>query len=502
VFRTTNATLGWSNLLETDFVGQVNAVGTTQYIDTPPIGFTYTYYVATRDVNSNESTYSPALTLVWTGPSATATPASITTNQPFTASLAAFQGTGYWSTNGGSTWHSYPTNGTNVLISNALTLLCYAVGATTSATNSNTYTWDTNAPAVGASPTTTTNIGPLTVALTATENWGWWSTNAGATWASYSTAGATLVLSNSRSLLVYGQDALGNRGPTNSNAYTIIDLSPPVLGVEPGSCITNLPFTATLTLNEPTGYWSTNEGATWTAFLNTTTTLAISNNTTLLTWGEDASTNRTATNRTTYVFLPHLVRFTALVQPRLERLVLATETARGAHESYQLTYAWRSSGTEAWTPLAAETLSAGTGPFTLRDLTNLMAPTNLPSSGVIDLRVVCVLSNVEGAERLVKNLDLSAFGSARDELSKACALNNPYRGEPGGVQILNLTADSRASVHWISGRPLVELPPVNARGATYWNARDKSGNLVPPGTYLVRIVGSKGEKIIPVMVMP
>ncbi|MBN8217393.1 MAG: right-handed parallel beta-helix repeat-containing protein [Spirochaetes bacterium] len=581
VYRSTNALLGWSNLVDAEFLAQVAAVGTTNYVDAPPVGYNWNYYVAVRDANSNECAYSPGISVPWFAASATATPGNLTTNAPFTAALAVNTGTGWWSTNGGANWYSYPTAGTNVIISNARTLLAYAVDGAVSATNTYTYAWDSVAPTAGFSPGSLTTNVAFTVSLTTTENNGFYSTNGGASWVAYTTAGTNLVISNGVVLRVFARDGAGNTSATNTATY-VLDLTPPVIGVSPLPGLTNAPFTVTLTANENSGYWSTNGGANWYSFPTTGTNFIISNSLTLLTYGRDilsnysatnsstwtfdngapvvgvspagcltnvafsaalsttkdyaywstndganwwqfgtggtnvlvsANTsllyygrdgagNNSATNRADYTFLATLTRFTAKADARKGLLVLQCETDRGVNDRYGLAFSLRPAAGGAWTPVPDGALLASATNFQETSTTNRLLVSNLAASNLVDLRAVTTGGGMEGGELVLRAFDLSVFGGMQDDLSKACALNNPYRGEAAGIQLLNLSADSKVTVHALSGRLVVELPPVSSRGAVSWNARDKAGNPVPAGTYLLRVVSAKGEKVLPVMVMP
>ncbi|MBI4979263.1 MAG: T9SS type A sorting domain-containing protein [Spirochaetes bacterium] len=153
-------------------------------------------------------------------PTAACTPADMTTNKTFTASLDVDTNDGYWSTNN-VTYYKFTTAGTNISISRTTTVWYFGSNADgVSAKSSNRYVFDTTAPNVSGAPAGLTTNSSFTVTLDVNENHGYWSTN-GSAYSSFTTSGTSITVSRTTTLSYYGRDILGNTSGTNSITYTV-----------------------------------------------------------------------------------------------------------------------------------------------------------------------------------------------------------------------------------------------------------------------------------------
>ncbi|MBI4978973.1 MAG: fibronectin type III domain-containing protein [Spirochaetes bacterium] len=245
---------------------------------------------------------------------------SITTNQPFTVHLYTAENFGNWSTNGGAMWYQFTTAGTTVFITGSVTLQYFNrnVNSNCSATNSVIYTINTNVltntnlitNTVAVDVDTMTTNQPFTVHLYVAENFGVWSTNGGAAWYQFTTAGATVPINGSVTLLYFSRNATSNCSVTNSVVYTIDTVAPVVtltLGAS-NNVYASAQVTEYLSVNENSGFWSTN-GGTWNSFDTNGVDVAINRCTTLQYYARDGVGNTSATNSRYYGILYVTNRF-------------------------------------------------------------------------------------------------------------------------------------------------------------------------------------------------
>ncbi|MBL8993402.1 MAG: hypothetical protein JNM63_08685, partial [Spirochaetia bacterium] len=261
-----------------------------------------------RDSLGNTSvTNQRVYTFDTTAPVVTASHYNRTTNQAFTLNLYTTEDSGYYSVNGGA-FVAFAAPKASLTIASTSTVLYYGRDSlgNTSATNQRVYIFDTSAPVVDASiPSLTTNQ-VFTVALSTTENSGYFSTN-GSAFAPYTVVGTNLIISGTTTLLFYGRDVLGNTSATNTRTYTLIwgDITPPTVNASLPSLVTNEVFNVALTTTENFGYFSTN-GSPYVSFTTAGTNLTIRETTTLSFYGRDTNGNTSPTNVRFYS-MPSLV---------------------------------------------------------------------------------------------------------------------------------------------------------------------------------------------------
>jgi hypothetical protein len=194
------------------------------------------------------------------------------TNRSFVIQLDTTEADGYWGTNGG-TWNSFADSNIITIETGTAYLLFYGKDAlgNTGITTSNAYSWDITAPSVSVSSGPTGNVitnAGFAIQLTTDEDFGYWSTN-GSNWDNFSGTTAFInVVVSTPYLIMYGEDQYRNKSTVSTNMYTWDQVSPVVsiISGPTGNYTNNAAFGVTLTNDEALGYWSTNDGATWTSF--------------------------------------------------------------------------------------------------------------------------------------------------------------------------------------------------------------------------------------------
>jgi hypothetical protein len=171
---------------------------------------------------TNAATYSIVDT---NAPTVGGAPTNLFSSNSFTVNLTVDEEDGWWSTNG-SPYVSFSTQGVAIPIGRTTTLAYFGLDAAgnCSATNVRTYTVlaDTAAPVVSVSPSSGVFSGPVLASLSVNEEYGYWSTNGGQSWAPFGPAGARVACSNNVTLLAFGRDAAGNQSATNQFVYAIV----------------------------------------------------------------------------------------------------------------------------------------------------------------------------------------------------------------------------------------------------------------------------------------
>jgi hypothetical protein len=193
-----------------------------------------------------------------------------------------------------------------VSIENGTSTLTYYgrdIYGNTSATNTNSYSWDTTAPVAGVSAgpvgSLVTNAS-FSITLTNSDGTGYWSTNNGGIWNAFTLATNFLIVVDTPSLRFYSADVYGNVSSTNIYTYTWG--SAPVVTIISGptnSITTNQGFNITLESTQSNGYWSTN-GSLWGVFASNTNVSIAFGTEYLLFYGNDGIGNVSATNSNAY----------------------------------------------------------------------------------------------------------------------------------------------------------------------------------------------------------
>ncbi len=211
----------WSTAVNTDLLGE----GTNYY----------TFLAVTTNNLSN--TYILTNIVDRTAPVVSLDPGgSFTTNQAFTLNVSVNEDNGYWSTNNGAAWNTMTAAGAdNLNITTDTSIIYYGrdTAGNSSATNTNTYSFDTAAPVVTITSGPDSNIitnQAFAIQLTASENWGYWSTN-GIPYQQFNdTLPLNIPVNTTTTLTFYGEDAFANNSGTNTVTYTF-DTTPPVITV-------------------------------------------------------------------------------------------------------------------------------------------------------------------------------------------------------------------------------------------------------------------------------
>lgn len=154
------------------------------------------------------------------------------------------------------------------------------------------------APIVTAPANFTTNQ-PFTLTLSADRNSGFVSTNSGVSWNAFPMGSTNIALSATRTFLFYGFDGTSTSA-TNTRTYTFDTTAPAVSGAQ-ADLATNAAFTVNLSVNEDSGYWSTN-GSPYASFTTTGVSIPIAATTTLRFFGRDDLGNTSPTNTRVYTF--------------------------------------------------------------------------------------------------------------------------------------------------------------------------------------------------------
>jgi hypothetical protein len=144
---------------------------------------------------------------------------SYTTNQSFSVTLSVDKNSGYWSTNS-HPYSSFPAGTVIVPITTTRTLRYYGqdIALHTSSTQVKIYTIDTAAPLITVKKS---NTSPATIWFTVDESFGFWSTNAGATYHQFPKGTTNVPITSSKTFKYYGQDKWGNTSSTQTSAYVI-----------------------------------------------------------------------------------------------------------------------------------------------------------------------------------------------------------------------------------------------------------------------------------------
>jgi hypothetical protein len=142
---------------------------------------------------------------------------NVTTNQAFGVTLSVDRNFGYWSTNG-SVFNQFPTGTASLTVVTTTTMKYFGMdaGLNSSATQKRIYMFDTTAPVVTAQRSGTN------ISLSVNENWGYWSTNGGVNYSSFSQGTINIPIHKTTTYKYYGQDKWGNTSIiTQSNTFII-----------------------------------------------------------------------------------------------------------------------------------------------------------------------------------------------------------------------------------------------------------------------------------------
>ncbi len=98
--------------------------------------------------------------------------------------------------------------------------------------------------------------------------------------------------------------------------------------------------------------------------------------------------------------------------------------------------------------------------------------------------------------------DEIGFTVVRDDLSRVFAYPNPFRAGSGrSVTIAGLPRVAHIQIFDEHGRLIRELAEADGNGGVLWDGRDKEGNSVPSGVYLVRVRANSGEQFTKIAVV-
>ncbi|MBN8215832.1 MAG: fibronectin type III domain-containing protein [Spirochaetes bacterium] len=130
-------------------------------------------------------------------------------------------------------------------------------------------------------------------------------------------------------------------------------------------------------------------------------------------------------------------------------------------------------------------------------------PTGYDTARAVDVRLVATFAGGEiSAPLILSNIDLSVFFQAASDLTRAAAVNNPWRGEGDGIAFVNLTGHTAVKIFTISGKLVADLKaPVDGSGRVVWSL---GGARSPgPGIYLAILHDpAVPKKMLRVMVLP
>lgn len=450
------------------------------------------------------------LTFGTNAPVISGAPLSTVTNQSFTVALGVNENYGYWSTNGGITFSSFTTNGTNISITKDTTLLYYGcdVLGYTGVTNSRTYIFDTNAPMISGAPASFTTNLAFIVSMAMNEDYGYWSTN-GSVYSTFAIPGTNILIGSSTTLSYYGKDVLGNTSVTNTRFYII-----------------------------GTGYPDTPQFP---------AALAVDGNTIRLLW-KDASSNETAfhiyrsiddlsyacagsvaagvtnfidtglTCNTMYYYRviatnaagASMQSATASVYTAVESVVSALNVAfdviagkvqfiytlvKNCVEPANMAVAYSPAGKHVYSPL-----TIGVNPcFSNGMYSNIWTvPAGFDTQRRIDVMITPIIGTNTGTPCAVLNVDLSRLFTLATNFENAVALNNPCR-DHGNIIFVNVPSDTSGVIYSVSGRIVKRLGAVSNGERLRWDLLDEKGQKSSPGVYLCHLSSIIGSKLIKVM---
>jgi hypothetical protein len=115
-----------------------------------------------------------------------------------------------------------------------------------------------------------------------------------------------------------------------------------------------------------------------------------------------------------------------------------------------------------------------------------------------DIRVCAVVNSVVQSSAIASDVDLTKLFGKQVDCAKACALNNPYRGE-GSIVFANLAPETSITIYTLSGKRVATLA-ATSEGQAVWNVRRSDGRALAPGTHLARIRSASGMKTITLVI--
>ncbi|MEK6795544.1 MAG: Calx-beta domain-containing protein [Spirochaetota bacterium] len=165
----------------------------------------------------------------------------------------------------------------------------------------------------------------------------------------------------------------------------------------------------------------------------------------------------------------------------------------------QISFAYSDSGMNTWTDMAVSgPTSNDSGSYS----NEWMLPAGIDTKKRYDIRIIARYFSQTSAPAIAAGIDLSRFFSKKDDLSRAVAVNNPYRGNSEGIVFANLPANASVEVYSMSGRHLTSVPAsAGANGRLTWNMRTSDGKKAAPGIYLCAIINGAERRTIKVMVL-
>lgn len=351
---------------------------------------------------------------------------------------------------------------------------------------------------LGPPPTFTTNR-PFPLSLTVNNGAGYWSTN-GSPFASFSSNGVILWVSNTTTLRFFGKSTNGVVGATNACSYTF-NTTPPVLSVAPLGLATNAAFRVSLGVNENSGFWSTN-GSLFLPFTTKGTNLIVYRSTTLRVFGVDILGNVGTTNTYRYDFTgaplypPEVKEFQIIAGPPGGGVSLVHRIDLGGNASCQVAFDYRETTRTNWTPIPGTLLSRDTADNRDQTMTNRWNTAALDPYRRYDVRITPSTALMPGEPQVLSNVDIAPVWT---DMKGVVAANNPSRnGTP--LIFLNVPNDGRIDIYSVSRRPVTSLPKPPGTPYIKWNLNTSSGRRVPPGVYICEVVSGSARRSLMVVV--
>jgi len=378
--------------------------------------------------------------VVYVAPPVVTVPASYITNQACTLPLAVDKNYGYWSTNGGLLFNQFTSAGTNINISETVTLQYFGkdTADNTSATNSTTYTI-----IIAAVPNAPDNL--------------------------------HAVWSNDMLKLSWTDNS------DNETGFRIYHSTDKVIYQTAGSAGANVASWIGTNFTPRTTYYFK---------------ICAFNDT-----GESALTGAVSYRIPAQI---RVTDFKAVPDPILNTIAFSYILNKNCAESVTLRVWYSESGKNEWYDVPGHRLQiqdpvALNGTF--KNVWELGSASLLPKK--LDMKIVAVLDHWdESAAVIAPNIDLSGLFVLCADLSRAAVLNSPWRGV-GPVVFVNLPEIVHIRIFTVSGKLMNEINSETQEknsGRCIWNVTDIHGKKVLPGIYLCDIISGNERKVLRVMV--
>lgn len=160
------------------------------------------------------------------------------------------------------------------------------------------------------------------------------------------------------------------------------------------------------------------------------------------------------------------------------------------------------SGTASWT-LMAGVIGPLTGLAAGSASNTWAVPAMWDITKSYDVELVASVTGTNSGAVIISNVDFNRFFRLQQTLTNAAAVNNPWRGESGGIVFVNLTAAASVRLYTLAGRFVADLPapPSDTTGRRVWDVRTSDGRRVAPGVYVCVITSGSEKRQLKVMVL-